>query len=418
MISSRNTRRSTMSLLLRNRGSILLLMINIFIVFVGIGLVIPILPKYMELLHINGSMIGLMVAAFSISQLLFSPIAGRASDKLGRKPIIIVGMLVFAVSEWMFGAASHIAILFVARMLGGVGAALIMPAVLAYAADITTKTERAQGIGYINAAITTGFIIGPGIGGFIAHYGIRVPFYCAAVAGLIAALLTFIFLPKQSSVPADATLEDLQAENSKENFPLWKQLVLSVKEPYFVSLIIIFIASFGLANFETVFTLFVNDKFGFTTLDIAYIITFGSIAGAVIQATIFGKILNTFGEFKVIVSCLLGASVFIIMTIYVHKYWLIFAVTFIVFLAMDILRPALGTLMSKMTTTQQGYVAGLNSAYTSLGNILGPIIAGALYDVNIDYPFLMAGIVLFICFAISLATGKKHLSAPEQTAGQ
>ncbi|HIW31208.1 MAG TPA: MFS transporter [Candidatus Paenibacillus intestinavium] len=402
-----------MSLLLRNRGSILLLMINIFIIFVGIGLVIPILPKYMELLHINGSQIGLMVAAFSIAQLIFSPIAGRISDRLGRKPVIITGMIIFAMSEWMFGASNSIPLLFIARALGGVGAALIMPAVLAYAADITTKQERAQGMGFINAAITTGFIIGPGIGGFVAQYGVRIPFYGAAVAGLIAAIVTFIFLPARVEVADKDVNEALQED--KASIPLWKQLALSVKEPYFMSLIIIFIASFGLANFETVFTLYMDDKFGFSTIDIAYIITFGSIAGAVIQATAFGSILNKFGEFKVITTCLLASALFIVLTIFVHKYWLIFAVTFLVFLAMDILRPALGTLMSKMTTTEQGYVAGLNSAYTSLGNIIGPIIAGMLYDINIDYPYLLAGVVLFLCFVLSAATGRKYLTAPSNS---
>jgi len=398
-----------MNLLFRNRGAILLLMLNIFIVFMGIGLVIPILPKFMDLLHINGRTIGLMVAAFSLSQLLFSPIAGRLSDRIGRKPIIIVGMLIFAISEWMFGAANSTVILFAARILGGVGAALIMPAVLAYAADVTTAHERGQGMGFINAAITTGFIIGPGVGGLVAQLGVRAPFYGAAFAGLVAATITFFLLPKAQKIESNV---ELKATDSKQNLPLWKQLALSVREPYFVSLIIIFIASFGLANFETIFTLFVDDKFGFDTLDIAYIITFGSIAGAVVQATIFGLILNKFGEFKVITLCLLGSAVFIILTLFVHKYWLIFAVTFLVFLAMDILRPALGTLMSKMTVNQQGYVAGLNSAYTSLGNILGPIVAGSLYDVNIDYPYWVSGIVLFLCFLISLATGRKYLTAP------
>lgn len=403
-----------MSLLLRNRGAILLLMINIFIVFMGIGLVIPILPKFMDLLHIDGKTIGLMVAAFSLSQLLFSPLAGRLSDKAGRKPIIILGMLVFAVSEWMFGAASHTVVLFAARILGGVGAALIMPAVLAYAADVTTPQERGQGMGFINAAITTGFIIGPGIGGLVANWGVRAPFYGAAIAGLIAAVITFLLLPNAQKVESSQGESLDESEAAIESLPLWKQLALSVKEPYFISLIIIFITSFGLANFETIFTLFVDDKFGFSTQDIAYIITFGSIAGAVVQATIFGQILNKFGEFKVIATCLLGAAIFIVLTLFVHKYWLIFAVTFLVFLAMDILRPALGTLMSKMTVNEQGYVAGLNSAYTSLGNILGPIIAGALYDVNIDYPYWTAGIVLFLCFLLSLATGKKYLTAPSQ----
>ncbi|MGO4376521.1 MFS transporter, partial [Paenibacillus sp. MCAF20] len=129
-----------------------------------IGLIIPIMPTYMNELHISGSIVGLLVAAFSLTQLLFSPLAGRLSDSLGRKKLIIAGMIVFAVSEWLFGISNGPLFLFVSRMLGGVGAALIMPAVMAYTADVTSNEERAAGMGYINAAITTGFIIGPGIG--------------------------------------------------------------------------------------------------------------------------------------------------------------------------------------------------------------------------------------------------------------
>ena len=159
--------------------------------------------------------------------------------------------------------------------------------------------------------------------------------------------------------------------------------------------------AFGLANYETVFSLFVDHKFGFTTKDIAFIITFGSIAGAVVQVSLIGWLLNTFGEKKVITVCLLFVSVFVLLTLFVHTYWMILVVTFTVFLGMDILRPAISTQMSKLAE-EQGFVAGLNSAYTSLGNIAGPIVAGALFDVNINYPYVSAAAVLGICFFLSL----------------
>lgn len=108
-----------MSLLLRHNGAILLLMFNIFLVFTGIGLVIPIMPTYMSELHISGGTVGMLVAAFSLTQLLFSPLAGRLSDNMGRKRIIIAGMLVFALSEWLFGVANSPVLLFASRMLGG-----------------------------------------------------------------------------------------------------------------------------------------------------------------------------------------------------------------------------------------------------------------------------------------------------------
>lgn len=96
----------------------------------------------------------------------------------------------------------------------------------------------------------------------------------------------------------------------------------------------------------------------------------------------------------------------ILLTLFVHKYWLIFLVTFLVFLSIDILRPAIGTQMSKLARDQPGYVAGLNSAYTSLGNIAGPLVAGYLFDIDINFPYISASIVLILCFILALRAGR------------
>ncbi|WP_239613701.1 MFS transporter [Cohnella mopanensis] len=396
-----------MSLLLRNRAALLLLMFNLFLVFTGIGLVIPVMPKFMAELEISGSIVGLLVAAFSLTQLLFSPLAGRLSDSLGRKPIIVLGMIAFALSEWLFGAAQSTFVLFASRMLGGVGAALIMPAVMAYTADVTSSAERAKGMGFMNAAITTGFIIGPGIGGYLAEFGIRVPFYAAAVAGAVAATITAFILPESLSADQRASSNAMPQRKREKNQNLLTQLIRSYSEPYFPSLVIVFVMSFGLANYETIYSLFVDHKFGFTPKDIAFIITFGSIAGAVVQVTVFGWLLNRFGERRVISTCLLMASLFVFLTLFVSSFWMIFAVTFIVFLSIDILRPAVSTQMSIMAEDQQGYVAGLNSAFTSLGNIIGPVVAGVLLDVNLNYPYTLAALILLISFVLSSRSGRR-----------
>lgn len=395
-----------MSLLLRNRGAMLLVMLNIFLAFTGIGLVVPIMPTYMNELGITGSTVGLLVAAFSLAQLLASPFAGRLSDRIGRKKVIVAGLIVFAISELIFGLANVSWILFVSRMLGGIGAALIMPAVMAYVADTTTFEERAKGMGLVNAAITTGFIIGPGIGGYLAELGMRVPFFCAAIAAGIAATITILILPESLS---EEKRKEAKAANLNQE-SLMTQLTRSYREPYFFGLIIVFVMAFGLANFETVFGLFVDHKFAFTPKDIAFVITFGSIAGAVVQVSAFGWILNKFGENKVISTCLITASLFILLTLFASGFWAIIVVTFIIFLAMDILRPAVSTQLSKMADeAQQGFVAGMNSAYTSLGNIAGPIVAGYLFDLNINYPYAAAALVLCVCFMLSLSSAKRGM---------
>jgi len=210
-----------------------------------------------------------------------------------------------------------------------------------------------------------------------------------------------IILPESTRITGEQTKPVAGAPKVKSP-GMVSQLLHSYREPYFFSLIIVFVMAFGLANYETVFSLFVDHKFGFTTKDIAFIITFGSIAGAVVQISLIGWLLNRFGEKKVISVCLLFVAVFVLLTLFVNTYWMILVVTFIVFLGMDILRPAISTQMSKLAEEQQGFVAGLNSAYTSLGNIAGPIVAGALFDVNINYPYVSAAAVLAICFLLSL----------------
>ncbi|AFC29166.1 multidrug resistance protein [Paenibacillus mucilaginosus 3016] len=392
-----------MAILTKHRGAMLILMFNLLLVFSGIGLVIPIMPKFMESLGITGGMVGLLVAAFSLTQFLCSPLAGRLADSFGRKRMIVIGLMVFAISEGLFGLAASPVLLFASRLLGGISAAMIMPAVMAYAADITTPEERAVGMGYITASITTGFIIGPGIGGYIAEFGIRVPFYAAGAAGILAACITLLVL--RESLPSKTNEWDTPPDEV-ERRGLLSQLRYAYREPYFLGLIIVFVMSFGLANFETVFGLFVDQKFGFEPKDIALIITFGSIAGAVVQVTAFSWILKRFGEQRVISLCLLLAGLFILLTLFVHQFWMIFAVTFIVFLAVDILRPAISTQMSMVAEDQQGYVAGLNSAFTSLGNIAGPIAAGFLFDLDIHYPYALACLVLLMCFILSVK-GKK-----------
>lgn len=323
--------------------------------------------------------------------------------------MIVAGVTLFALSEWMFGAVSEPWLLFVSRILGGIGAAFSMPSIMAYVADVTSNEERAKGMGYINAAITTGFIIGPGIGGYLAEFGVRVPFYVAGIAGGVAAIVTMLVLPESkpnsAPTPAASALSKTSASAGEPSF--MSQLLTSYKQPYFFSLIIVLVASFGLANYETVFGLYVDHRFGFTATDIAFIITFGSIAGAVVQVTIFGWILNRFGEQNVITWSLFIAGLFVLLMLLTNNYWMVFAVTFFLFLSVDILRPAIGTQISKMANDQQGYLAGLNSAFTSLGNILGPITAGVLFDMNINFPYASAGIVLLLCFLLSMRAGKK-----------
>lgn len=377
---------------MKSKNTVLaILLMNLFIAFLGIGLVIPVLPTIMNELGLTGSVVGYMVAAFAVTQLIISPMAGRWVDRYGRKIMIIIGLCIFGFSEFLFGYGKTVEVLFVSRMLGGVSAAFIMPAVTAFIADITTTTTRAKALGYMSAAINTGFIIGPGLGGFLAEIGTRVPFYTAGVLGIVAATLSFLLLKEPERQKSDA--EEMTGTQGL------KRVFLPM---YFIAFLLIFVSTFGLSAFESLFSLFVDHKFAFTPKDIAIVITGGAVVGAVAQVGLFDPLAKRLGEIKLIRYCLAVSAVLVMAMTVVKSYPMILLTTFVVFIGFDLMRPAITSYLSKVAGDEQGFVGGMNSMFTSVGNIFGPIIGGILFDINLNYPYYFATVILVIGVIITL----------------
>ena len=367
------------------KGVLAILLTNLFIAFLGIGLVIPVLPTIMNELNISGKVVGYMVAAFAITQLIVSPFAGSWIDKYGRKIMIVLGLVIFGFSEFLFGYGKTVEVLFISRMLGGVSAAFIMPAVTAFIADITTSETRAKALGYMSAAISTGFIIGPGIGGFLAEFGTRVPFYSAGVLGILAAVLSQIMLREPEHAAAEIPMPGQQTGLRRIFIPM-----------YLIAFVLIFVLSFGLASFESLFSLFVDHKFGFTPKDIAIIITGSGIVGALSQVLLFDRLTKKMGEINLIRYSLIVSGLLVLLMTFVSSYFAILLTTFVLFTGFDLIRPAITSYLSKIAGNEQGFVGGMNSTFTSLGNIFGPIVGGFLFDIDVDYPYYFAAIVIAI----------------------
>lgn len=386
--------------------TLITLLANLFIAFMGIGLVIPVLPAIINELGMSGQSAGNLVAAFAVTQLIASPIAGRWVDAIGRKPMIVIGLILFSASELLFGLGQSVWVLFASRLLGGVSAAFIMPAVTAFIADITTMEERPKALGFMSAAISTGFIIGPGIGGFLAEIGTRVPFFAAAVLAFVAAAFSFIALRE----PTRQEMEEGTVEISG-----FRRIF---KPVYFIAFLIIFILSFGLASFESLFALFVDHKFGFTPKDIAIMVTGGGIIGAVAQVWLFDRLDKWLGEIRLIRWCLIVSAVLVFCVTLVSSYALILLVTMTVFVGFDLVRPAVTTYLSKVAGNEQGFAGGMNSMFTSLGNVFGPVIGGLLFDIKLDFPFYFATLVLFGGVILSLFWKKPPMNKVSPTASQ
>ena len=382
----------------KTKLTLAILLGNLFIAFLGIGLIIPVLPTIMNEMSISGKVVGYLTAAFALTQLIASPFAGKWVDKFGRKIMIVLGLFIFGFSEFLFGIGKTIEVLFISRILGGVSAAFIMPAVTAFIADITSMETRPKALGYMSAAISTGFIIGPGIGGFLAEIGTRVPFYSAGVLGVLAAILSIIFLTE----PERQSEEDMEAPDLGNKTGFRKIFV----PMFFIAFMIILISSFGLAAFESFFSLYVDHKFAFTPKDIAIAITGGAILGAIAQVVLFDRMTQKMGEINVIRISLIFSAVLVFLMTVVNSYWAIMAVTFTVFVGFDLIRPAATSYLSKIAGNEQGFVGGMNSMFTSIANVIGPILGGILFDIDINYPYYFATVFLIVGLFMALAWKK------------
>ena len=378
--------------------ALFLLMLNMFLTFSGVGLVIPIMPTYLKTFGAAGQALGFIIALMSFAQFIFSPVAGNLSDRHGRKNLIIFGLIVNGLSQISMGLSTELWMLYLCRFFTGVGSAFIIPPVMAYVADITTKAERGKAMGWIGAAISLGFMIGPGIGGFLSNVSLHFPFYFAGGATIVAAILSFFILPTVKPV--------VQALASKGD-NLFKQMARSFKTSYFVLLLVVFVFSFGIANFQSTLTMFLTYKLDYTPNDIAIVMTLGGFVGVIIQGFAIEKLFNVFGEMKIILVGLLVAAISLYGLLFVSEFYIILLIATIFSTATTLIRPAVNTLISKTAGKEQGYAAGMNNAYMSLGNMIGPALAGTLFDWHMSIPFTFGAIILLGCFFLTFIWTKK-----------
>ncbi|MEC0667050.1 MFS transporter [Priestia flexa] len=386
------------------RKKIIILMINMFIAVGSFGIIIPILPAYLQSINQGGTAAGLMIAIFAGAQLIFSPIAGKWSDQYGRRKMIIYGLAGLTLSMFIFYAVNSIWLLYASRVIGGVGAALLIPAIFAYVADITTMEQRAKGNSLVSAAMSLGIVIGPGLGGFLADFGLKIPFLVSALVSLVAVLFSMMLLENSETEEATAARAAIQ-----DNESMVSKLARSVKMPYFIPLVITLVMSFGLMAYESVLGLFLDKQYGATPQQIALMVTATGIVSVIVQLFLVDRIVRIFGEIAVLNIFIGVAALGFLLSLFTGSYSLFFVISLIIFLATSILRPVLNTLISKMAGNEQGFAMGMNNAYMSIGNVLGPTLAGVLFDVQIMYPFVLSLVLLLVTLGITIVWQKRTL---------
>ncbi len=359
------------------RSRLALIFATVFIHLVGFGIVIPVLPLYAERFGASPLVIGLLVASYSAMQFLFAPLLGRLSDRVGRRPVLLISMVGTAAGFLLMGLAQGLPLLFAGRIIDGMTGGSISTA-QAYIADITPKERRARGMGLIGAAFGLGFIFGPAIGGFLSHISIGAPFLFAAGLAAVNAVLVFLFLPESLSSRA------VSAPAAGERYrPLRWYRALSTHKGKTLQLAMgtYFFTTVGFSLMTATYPLFAERRFGCTPAQIGAIFAGVGVLGAVIQGGLMGWLERCFGEKRLAVAgtFLLSAAFFALPSSSTGVALLL--ATAVGSMGHSLSATPLNAAASKSVgPDSQGRALGLMQSAASVARIIGPVAGGWLLN--------------------------------------
>jgi DHA1 family tetracycline resistance protein-like MFS transporter len=388
---------------------LIIIFITIFIDLIGFGMVIPILPFYASSDQFKATPleIGMLFSIYSWMQFFFSPILGRLSDKYGRRPILFFSLFGSAVGYFVVGFATTLFLVFLGRIISGITGGNIATA-QAYIADVTTKENRARGMGLFGAAFGLGFILGPALAGILSKYGIHVPFYFAAVLSLVNAIALYFILPESLKPEFRSRQED---RNGK-----FAEIFESLKDQHLRLILLVYfllITAFSIMTYA--FVLFTSFTFDYNAEQNGYLFAYVGFVSIIMQGGVFGIAAKRFGEARLaVVGCLvLTASLFAmpysgpafggLAGLLVVSAFLSFGNAFA--------SPALSSLASKNAGEhEQGRVMGVMQSGASLARAIGPTIGGILLNNSLNKvdrftvfrTFWVAAAVMLIAFLASL----------------
>lgn len=388
-----------------NRRPLFVIFMTVFIDLVGFGMIIPLSPYLAQKFGADSFQVGLLMAIYSGFQFLFSPFWGRLSDRIGRRPVLLISLFGSAASHLVFGIAGSLTVLFAARAFAGLFGANISTA-MAYIADVTGEKERSKGMGLIGAAFGLGFVCGPALGGIIAIYKAE---YVAFAASFIcfANLIMAFFVLKESLSP------EIRA-NLKKRGSRVASFVRAFKVPVLNSLLgISFLTAFGLSAMEASLFLYVKDVFGWSLELASFGFAYVGIAMAFNQGFLVRRLLPKYGEPPLLFFGTLLFALALLLTGFASHVWMLGVSMTLLALGSGFVNPSVNGSVSLLSeANQQGEAMGVVQSLSALARILGPPIGGYLYAAFApSAPFYFGGASALVAFFMVAVQYKKLPSA-------
>ena len=348
---------------------------------VGFGMVVPILGRYADRFGASGFEVGLLFTSFSIAQFFFAPFMGRLSDRIGRKPVIIISLLGTAVGSFVTGAAGTLWLLFLGRFLDGASGASVSVAQSAIT-DIAPPEQRARLLGMLGAAFGVGFVLGPAIGGLAALGGPHVPFYVAGVFALCNAVAAFIRLPETNQnigKVRDAT----QVASRRRSFA-WNRFTMTA-----------LLSGTAFAGFEATFSLFGERRFQLTEGSAAAVFLVVGVMLVIVQGGLIGPLTKAFGSERLLTAGFATLIAGFIVLSIAEVWVLLFLALALLSLGQGLVTPSLTSVVAdSVLPERRGEVLGVQQSAGALSRIIGPAIAGLLFDhAGVAWPYVIAAVL-------------------------
>lgn len=391
---------------------LIIILITVFIDLVGFGMVIPILPFYAETAPYNATPfeIGLLVSIYSWMQFFFSPVLGKLSDRYGRRPVLLISLVGSAIGYYVIGIAGTLALVFVGRVIGGITGGNISTA-QAYIADVTTRENRAKGMGLFGAMFGLGFVLGPALSGILSKYGVHVPFFFAAGLSLANSVALYFFLPE--SIKPGNFVPGVRKNRIVE-------LIESLREREFGVINLVYfllVTSFSIMTYA--FVLYTAFRYGYNAEQNGYLFAFVGVVAIIGQGFLFGKLVTRLGEAKLtVIGCIL-----MVVSLFSFPFFgpatggltaLLVACT-VLSIGNAFASPSLTSLASKISPDdKQGVSMGIMQSGASLARAIGPTIGGILLNnavnkvdnLSVSRTFWTASAIMFVAMIASVVAAK------------
>ena len=391
---------------MKRHTTFLIVFLTVFLDLLGFGIIIPIFPFISKEFGASGAQLGMLMASYSIMQFFFAPVWGRLSDRIGRKPIILISLVGSTTGMVLFALANSLTWLFVSRILAGMAAANISTA-QAIMADITPPEQRTRGMGMVGAAIGLGFVFGPGLSFLLVQGNQYAPvFWFAAALSACDFLMALIFLP-----------ETLSPEGSSElrrrgfSFTALQHAFRMPLIPRLLCLSLLYYIAF--TAMESTFGYYIESVFSMTAKQNGFILFLVGLMMALVQGGLVSRLTKRWGDPLVLRSGIAGIVIGLVgLALANTSQWMYVSILVLAFFA-GLASPSMISLVSQFSPAEaQGEMLGLNQSMASLGRIAGPILGGNCFDwLGPHSPFTAGALLVSAAFilitTISITTHDK-----------